>query len=210
MNLPQEFLDYHERLDRLARFDAGLEAVLREGTGQHWIHATPADEERLLTPRQRDWRELRSFYEAIANSGDLFRYLSIVYTRPELFEQIEASKTLAAANGLKEYHYAYSQLATEDEKNKFWFETREEREAIERTAEDICEFADLLIRFAERHPEEFREMEAGNPLDRVCELMGSLRNKVGEAGHDTKRMGMAIDLIQHLRKSLSNTKKQSQ
>ncbi len=205
MDLPQELLDYEEKADRLARFDSGLDAILLEALGQDWLLAKPEEKERLLTPRQRDWRDLRYFYEAsIVNSGDLFGYLSMVYSRPELFEQIGAVKTLAAAEDLKVLHDAYSQLPTDDERNKYRRETREQRKPIEQTAEDLLEFADLLIRFAERHPEEFPEMEPQNPFDRVSELAGSLRRKKVETGRDTKGLDAAARLFEHVRNSLSD------
>jgi hypothetical protein len=178
---------------------------MQEAIGKDWLLAKPEDEERLLTARQRDWRELRYFYEAsIVNSGDLFGYLSIIYSRPELFEQIKAVKTLAAAEELKPLHDAYSQLPTEDERNDYWHETREQRQEIEDAAEDMCEFADLLIRFAECHPTDFPEVEAQNPFDRVSELMGSLHRKAVEGGHDTGDLDTATSLFEHLRNSLSD------
>lgn len=205
MDMPQDFLDYQDRSSRLERFDAGLDAILQEALGKDWLLAKPEDEERLLTPRQRDWRELGYFYEAsIVNSGDLFSYLSIVYSKPELFEQIGAVKTLSAAEELKPLHEAYSQLAAENAQDAYWNEIRERREPIEQGAEDMCEFADLLIQYAERHPADFPEGEAQNPFDRVSELMGSLRRKTDEGGHDTGNLDTATSLFEHLRNSLSD------
>lgn len=205
MDLPQDYLDYQERFARLRRFDAGIDAILREGLGADGTLPTSEDEGRLLTPRQRDWQELRCFFEAsIVNSGDLFSYLSIIYSLPEMFEQIEAVKTLAAAEELRPFYDAYSELQNPDEKDKYLQETREQREPIEWKAEDSCEFADLLIRFAERHPEEFREMEAPNPLDHFSEVMGAVHRKASESGIDTKALDLAAGTFDQMRHSLSN------
>jgi hypothetical protein len=207
MDLPQEFQDHQRQSDRLERFDAGLDAILQEALGKDWLLAKQEDEDRLLTQRQRDWRELRYFYEAsIVNSADLFSYLSIIYTRPEIFQEIKAVKTLAAAEELRPFHDAYTQLATEEEKNDYWHQTRQQREPIEGLAEDMSEFADLLIQHAERHPSDFPEVEARNPFDRVSELVGSLRRKADEAGNDTRELDTAANLFEHLRNSLSGEK----
>ena len=183
MDLPQVILDYQKRARRLKRFDAGLDSILKAALGRDWLTAKPEDEARLLTPLQRGWRELRYFFEAsIVNNGDLFGYLYIVYSRRELFEQIGAVKTLTAAEKLKQLHTTYSQLPTWEERGNYWHETREQRAPIENAAEDMCEFADLLIRFAERHPTELPEVEA--PWHRASEIIESFWRKAEEAGND--------------------------
>jgi hypothetical protein len=191
MDIPRELLDTERRSARLARFDAGIDAILRDALGKNWLLAKSEDQQHHLTQRQRDWRELRYFYEAsIVNSGDLFGYLQMIYARPEMFEQIEAIKTLAAAEALRPLYDVYSQLPTEDEKNDYRHETNEQRQPIEGSAEDMFEFADLLIRFAERHPAEFPEVEAQDPFDRSSELMETLRCEAAERGRDPKELAL--------------------
>ena len=204
MNSPQDFSDYDDRSRRLSQFDAGLDAILQESLGRDWLMAKPEDEDRLLTQRQRDWRELRYFYDAsIVNSGDLFSYLWIVYDRLELFKEIEAVKTLAAAEELRPLHDVYSQLQTEYEKSAYWSETRERREPIEQKAEGVSEFADLLIRYAERYPTDFPEVEPQDPFDRVSELIESLRRDANENGLDTEGLDTATRLFKALESSSS-------
>ena len=204
MNSPQDFSDYDDRSRRLSQFDAGLDAILQESLGRDWLMAKPEDEDRLLTQRQRDWRELRYFYDAsIVNSGDLFSYLWIVYDRLELFKEIEAVKTLAAAEELRPLHDVYSQLQTEYEKSAYWNETRERREPIEQNAEGVSEFADLLIRYAERYPTDFPEVEPQDPFDRVSELIESLRRDANENGLDTEGLDTATRLLKALESSSS-------
>lgn len=204
MNSPRDFSDYDDRSRRLSQFDAGLDAILQESLGRDWLMAKPEDEDRLLTQRQRDWRELRYFYDAsIVNSGDLFSYLWIVYDRLELFKEIEAVKTLAAAEELRPLHDVYSQLQTEYEKSAYWSETRERREPIEQKAEGVSEFADLLIRYAERYPTDFPEVEPQDPFDRVSELIESLRRDANENGLDTEGLDTATRLFKALESSSS-------
>jgi hypothetical protein len=126
----------------------------------------------------------------------------MIYARPELFEEIEeieAVKTLAAAERLRPLHEAYSQLATKDEKDQFWKETLEERLPIEYTAEDSSEFAELLIRFAKRHPADSPVVEPQSRLDRLSELMGALRHKATEAGHDAKTLDLLAGMNERIR-----------
>ena len=211
MDLPQEILDYQERARRLASFDAGLDAILKGTLGRDWLLAKADDEERLLTPRQRDWRALRYYYVAsIVNSGDLFGYLSTVYTRPEMFAEIGAVKTLAAAEELRDLHEAFSRLPTEEKKRAFWRETRAERSPMEKKAEGLCEFADLLIRFAERYPDEFPETKALNPFDRIAELMGSLQREAEETGLDSRKLDIAAGLLDSLRNLTSDPENKNQ
>jgi hypothetical protein len=200
MDLPKDVLEELKRSNRLERFDAGIDAILKDALGRDWMLAKSDAHERVLTQRQRDWRELRHFYEAsIVNSADLFNYLWMIYSRLELFEEIEAVKTLDAAERLRPLHEAYSQLATKDEKDQFWKETLEERLPIEYTAEDPREFAELLIRFAERHPADFPEVEVRNRFDRLSELMGSLQRKADEEGDDTKPLDKLAGMYERIR-----------
>jgi hypothetical protein len=200
MDLPKDVLEELKRSNRLERFDAGIDAILKDALGRDWMLAKSDAHERVLTQRQRDWRELRHFYEAsIVNSADLFSYLWMIYSRPELFEEIEAVKTLAAAERLRPLHEAYSQLATKDEKDHFWKETLEERLPIEYTAEDPREFAELLIRFAERHPADFSAVEVQNRFNRLSELMGSLRRKAEDEGHETKTLDLLAGMNERIR-----------
>jgi hypothetical protein len=143
---------------QLRKFDAGIERILREAFGKLWFAATPEAVSKVLTPRQQAWEILRDFYESsIVNSGDLFSYLHVVYDHRDFFEQIGAHKTLKAAEELTSLYVQYSELNTADEKGDFWHQTRNQRAPIEKEAEGMNEFAELLIRFAQAHPEEFSE-----------------------------------------------------
>lgn len=198
MDLPPELLAYRENSAKLRRFDSGIDQLLRAAFGKDWLAAGSEAEAEVLSPRQLGWRFLRHFYEAsIVNSGDLFGYLHMVYERRELFEEIGANKTLKAAEELRPLYEEYAALPSDQGKGDFWHETRDQRAAIENEAEGMGEFAELLLQFAEAHPEEFPEGPAQDPLSRISEVLDTLRRKDVD-GSQRERIDMAGGLFEEL------------
>ena len=182
MTIDVEFSEYTLKSTRLNEFDAGIDAIIQTAIGPGWQFASEEQEIELLTERQRNWRELRGFYEAaIVNSCDLFNYVGMVYDQRDLFAAIGATKTLAAADALLGLYEQQQQLPTQDQKDAFWHQTREGRQPIEDTAENILEFADLLIRYAEQHPMDFPTAPPCNPIENLLEISEILRQRASEA-----------------------------
>lgn len=172
----QDQLAQHEaKSQRLRAFDAGIEAKLTATLGPLWDLASAEQQKEVLTQRQRDWQHLRFFFEAaIVCNADLFGYLGMIYSNPDAFRAIGATKTLEAAESLRCLFEEQQSLGSDEEKDAFWLRTEKQRLPIERTAEDMMEFADLLIRFAEAHPNEFPPAAPGDPFEKLSEHMNAL------------------------------------
>lgn len=146
---------YREKAARLSAFHSGLEALLRDKSGQSFLRAE--EEGQYLTPRQAAWRKLHYFYQAaIVNNGDLFSHLEKVNESRAGLEEIGAVKTLAAADSLRELRARYDALG-EDEREGLRDVIQAERERTMAESDGLLGFAELLIRHAEAHPEEFPE-----------------------------------------------------
>lgn len=131
------------------------------------------DEEEYLTPRQSAWRRLRYFYNAaIVNNGDLFSHLEKVDADRAALEEIGAVKTLAGADSLRELRAQYDALATDEEREALWDSIEAERDRAMEECDGLLDFADLLIRHAEAHPQEFPEGR-----DRLAEMETWMRER---------------------------------
>ena len=180
MDVIAEFEALQERSSRLRDFDAGIHAKLRSVLGAQWQFEADERKQDVLTQRQRDWEMLRYFHESMANSGDLFGYLGMIYDDPKPFQVIGATKTLKAANALRVLYDQQQLLSTQDEKDAFWHQSQEQRQPIELEADSLHEFADLLIAFAEAHPDEFSSVPAGDPFDNLNAYLSTLKEQIRE------------------------------
>lgn len=178
MDVIAEYEALRARSSRLRDFDAGIDAKVRTALGAQWQFAPDERRQEVLTQRQRDWEMLRYFYSSMENSGDLFTCLCLIYRHPEAFRAIGATKTLKAAHALRDLYDQQQALATQEEKDAFWRQTLEQRQAIEQGADGLREFADLLIAFAEAHPEEFPSVPAGDPFDNLFGYMDALKEQI--------------------------------
>ncbi|WP_038166259.1 hypothetical protein [Verrucomicrobium sp. BvORR106] len=168
--------------DLMRDYDTGINAKLQSALGLQWHFASEEQIQQILSPRQQDWRMLRYFYEALSNDGDLFRRVSMIYNQPEAFRAIGAFKTLEAAEALREHHIQLLSFGTLDEQETFWAQTREQRKPIEQQADSVLELADLLIRFAETHPDEFIAVPAADPFDQMFERLAALKQHIIDTG----------------------------
>lgn len=173
MDVIAEFEVLQARWLRLRDFDAGIDAKLRSVLGAQRQFVADEKRKEVLTQRQRDWEMLRYFYESMANSGDLFACVGMIYHDPTPFQAIGATKTLKAANALRALYDQQQILSTQDEKDAFWHQSQEQRQPIELEADSLREFADLLIAFAEAHPDEFPCVPAGDPFDDISEHLSA-------------------------------------
>lgn len=171
------------RSSRLRDFDAGIDANVRSALGAEWRFASHERRQEVLTQRQRDWEMLRYFYNSFENSGDRFSYLCMVYQNTEAFRAIGATKTLMVAHNLRDLYDQQQALETQEEKYAFWRQTLEQRQPIEQEAEDLQEFADLLIAFAEAHPEEFPSVPAGDPFENLFGYLDALGEQIKKQRH---------------------------
>lgn len=181
MELPADFIEYQSKSTRLQEFDAGIHAKLRTAFGAKWQLVPEERRNEILSERQRDWEMLRYYEASLANSGDLFSCLGLIYSYPEAFAAIGATKTLAASESLRALYERQQTLGSQDEKDAFWRDTRKRRQPIEVSADSLLEFADLLIRFAESHPDEFTAVPAGDPFTNLSAYLDVLHQHITES-----------------------------
>jgi hypothetical protein len=171
---------YKAKVNRLHEFDAGIAAKLKDALGPKWQLASEVQRGMHLTARQKDWNVLRYYFECIANNGDVFASVGLILNKSEAFHAVGATKTLAAAESLRDLYDQYAALKTH-KKDAFWRNTETERQPIEEGADNLLEFADLLIAFAEAHPEEFSALPPpANPLAHISEYLDVLKQDIQE------------------------------
>jgi hypothetical protein len=179
--LPMDVIAEYEALrassSRLRDIDAGIAAKVRSALGAQCQVVTDEQRHEVLTQRQRDWRSLRDFYNWM-NSSDLFGYLGMIYRNPEAFRAIGATKTLTAAEALRDLYDQHQALETEEEKNSLLLQTLEQRQPIEQSADGLQELANLLIAFAEAHPDEFPSVPAGDAFDNLFSYLDALSEQI--------------------------------
>jgi hypothetical protein len=101
------------------------------------------------------------FYEAgLVNEGDVFGYMHCMIEQRKALEAIGAKGCLAALEALMPYYEEQQQLATDDKKREYWHRTRCDRQQAELLAEDVNEFARLMLAYAQQHDSEIGSVTA--------------------------------------------------
>lgn len=88
---------------------------------------------------------------AIVNAGDIFGYMEFMIENKSGLEATGAKGCLAAIDKLMPYYQEQLILETDSQKNDYWHRTKLEREPAEDLAEDVIEFARLLLEYAEKN-----------------------------------------------------------
>ena len=104
-----------------------------------------SEPERILTDLCYYWSA------AICNNGDVFGYVPFIIEHEADFIAIGAVGTLKALAKLMPFYREQEKLENQDDKNKYWWRTRDERAPVEALAEGVNDFGYLLLAYAQKN-----------------------------------------------------------
>lgn len=111
-----------------------------------------------LSERERLFSDLCYYWEAaLVNNGDVFGYVQFIIEHQTDFAAIGADGTLRALDRLMPFYREQQEILDESEKGAYWHRTKEKRASAEAFAEDVLEFARLLLRYAQKDLGEYSD-----------------------------------------------------
>ena len=111
-----------------------------------------ADAKNSLTEPERLFLDLWFYWDrALVNNGDMFSWLGFILGHKADLAAIGAAGTLEAIDRLMPFYLEQQQAENESARAEYWRRTKEEREPLEAIAEEVNEFAKLLLRYAQNN-----------------------------------------------------------
>jgi len=104
-----------------------------------------------VTDAEKRIADLDGFCAMLANSFDIFGSVYYIIENKAAFVEIGATGVLKALDALMPFYLEQQKLSSEEEKRRFWRETRDERASAENLSEGMNQFAELLLAYAVKH-----------------------------------------------------------
>ena len=95
---------------------------------------------------------------ALVNNADVFGYVQFIIEHQTDFAAIGADGTLRALDQLMPFYREQQEIKDESEKGAYWHRTKEKRASGEAFAEDVLEFARLLLQYAQKNLGEYSDI----------------------------------------------------
>jgi hypothetical protein len=107
---------------------------------------------KVLTKSERLFWDLCLYWDiSYVTNGDMFSWLSLIVDHKRELAAIGANGTLEAMDRLMPFYLDARQSADYAASCEHFWRTKKEREPIEALAEDMNEFARLLLQYAQNH-----------------------------------------------------------